>query len=172
MAKPQRDDVVDLSGATYSRDELCTMFHEAKRRGRESLRRHPVATAVSYDRRTRRVMLSLSNRTEFAIPVELLQGLPAATPAQLKVVVVMPVGTAIEWPQLDQQFSVSGLLARVFGGKTWMRQLDRLRNGRASASASKDERLIGRGGRRPGKAKVSDSICGGTQFVCLSLSLG
>lgn len=159
MAKPKRDDVVDLGGATYARDELRTMFREAKRRGRESLRRNPAAIAASFDQRTRRVTLSLNNRTEFAIPVELLQGLQAATPAQLKEVVVMPVGTAIEWPQLDQQFSVSGLLAGVFGGKTWMRQLDRQRNRLASTSASKGERLVGRGGRRPGKAKVSDSIC-------------
>lgn len=125
MAKLKQDVLVDLGGATYSRDELRTMFREAKQRGREALRRNPVAVAVRYDHRTRRVVLSLSNRTELAVPVELLQGLQSAPPAQLKLVVVMPAGTAIEWPQLDQQFSVSGLLAGIFGGKSWMRQLDR-----------------------------------------------
>ncbi len=125
MAKLKQDALVDLGGATYSQDELRTMFREAKQRGRESLRRNPVAVAVCYNHRTRRVVLSLSNRTELAVPVELLQGLQSATPAQLKDVVVMPAGTAIEWPQLDQQFSVSGLLAGIFGGKSWMRQLDR-----------------------------------------------
>lgn len=125
MAKLKQDVLVDLGGATYSRDELRTMFRKAKQRGRESLRRQPIAVAVRYDHRTRRVVLTLSNRTELAVPVGLLQGLQSASPAQLKVVVVMPAGTAIEWPQLDQQFSVSGLLAGIFGGKSWMRQLDR-----------------------------------------------
>ena len=125
MAKSKQNVRVDLGGVTYSREELRTMFRDAKRRGRESLRQHPIATAVKYDARTRRVMLSLSNRSELTVPVELLQGLSDATPIQLKSVVVMPVGTAIEWPQLDQQFSVTGLLAGVFGTKSWMSQLDR-----------------------------------------------
>lgn len=144
MAKPKQDAQVDLGGVTYSREELRTMFREAKRRGRESLRRNPVATAVRYDARTRRVTLSMSNRSELSVPVELLQGLSEATPTQLKDVVVMPVGTAIEWPQLDQQFSVAGLLAGVFGTKSWMRELAhrRLLNARIPKNKS-DRQVVG-----------------------------
>ena len=144
MAKAKRIAKVDLGGVTYSQDELHTMFREAKRRGRESLRRNPVATAVNYNHRTRRVVLSLSNRSELSVPVELLQGLQDATPAALKEVVVMPVGTAIEWPQLDQQFSVAGLLAGVFGTKIWMRELERQRNHQAASSKTKTDRINGR----------------------------
>ena len=70
MAKPKPDAQVELGGVTYSREELRTMFREAKRRGRESLRQNPVAIAVKYDARTQRVVLSLSNRTELSVPVE------------------------------------------------------------------------------------------------------
>ncbi len=140
MANPKHDDQVDLGGVTYSREELRAMFREAKRRGRESLRLTLIAKAVRYDLRSHRVVLSLSNRSELSIPVELLQGLSDATPTQRKEVVVMPVGTAIEWPQLDQQFSVAGLLAGVFGTKSWMRKIERLTNNRFNTAKNSADR--------------------------------
>jgi Protein of unknown function (DUF2442) len=100
--------------------ELDQQIAAATERGNEELRRQPLATRVRYDRRTKRVVLTLNNGAQLEIPVGRLQGLASATDAELAKVRILGPGTAVEWTTLDQQFSVVGLLAGVFGSRTWM----------------------------------------------------
>ena len=104
---------VNLGGGIYTRSQLSQMFHA----GREAFENHlaatPVAVAVAYDNTHRRVVVQLNNGCEMSVPVKRLKEIRDATPQQLSDVTILPEGMAIEWPQLDQQFLVSGLLSDV-----------------------------------------------------------
>jgi hypothetical protein len=95
-------------------------YLEATRRGEERLRYEPRAVTVRYNRRTRRVVIDLNNGCTLLVPPEQAQGLDAATPAELSDVRLLGPGTTIAWPQLDVQFSITGLLAGSLGTRQWM----------------------------------------------------
>jgi hypothetical protein len=137
---------VKLGKFAVDRAELNRQIAAATARGNEELRRQPVATRVRYDRRTRRVVLTLSNGTNLQIPVVHLQGLAKASDAQLAKVRVLGPGTAVEWPTLDQQFSVAGLAAGVFGTRAWMAKL---RPQDAQPASPTKPEVTRKNGRRP-----------------------
>ena len=116
---------VKLGKFEIDQAELDRQVAASTQRGDEELRRQPLATRARYDRRTRRVVLTLSNGSRLEVPVSRLQGLAKATDAELAKVRILGPGTAVEWTGLDQQFSVTGLLAGVFGTRTWMAKLGR-----------------------------------------------
>ena len=104
---------VDLGGGVYTRPQLQQMFRDGRKAFETHLVTTPVAVAVRYDNTHRRVVVQLNNGCEMSVPVELLKQVRDATPKQLSDVTILPEGLAIEWPQLDQQFLVSGLLSDV-----------------------------------------------------------
>jgi hypothetical protein len=108
-----------LSNAEFNRQ-----FKAATRRGNRRLNHRPVADAVRFDRRLRKIVISLSNGCTLLVPPELAQGLADASPEALSGAKVLGPGTAIEWPKLDVQLSVAGLLSGDFGTTNWMNQLD------------------------------------------------
>jgi hypothetical protein len=114
---------VTLGKFEVDQADLDRQIAAATKRGDEELRRQPLATRVRYDRRTKRLVLTLNNGAHLEIPVGRLQGLAKATDAELAKVRILGPGTAVEWTTLDQQFSVRGLLAGVFGTRTWMAKL-------------------------------------------------
>ena len=57
------------------------------------------------------------------VPPELAEGLTDASPGELSDVRVLGPGTTIEWPQLDVQFSVTGLIMGIFGTQAGMADL-------------------------------------------------
>lgn len=128
---------VKLGKFEVDQADLDRQIAAATERGNEELRRQPLATRVRYDRRTKRLVLTLNNGAHLEIPVGRLQGLAAATDAELAKVHILGPGTAVEWTTLDQQFSVGGLLADVFGTRTWMAK--RGRQGGKSTSPAKPE---------------------------------
>ncbi len=111
----------------FTEHEIERQIAEATRRGTEELRTEPLATAVHYDAKARRVVVELNKGTTLTVPVDLLQGLQAASPRDLAQVEIVGPGVAIEWPNLDQQFSIMGLLAGVFGTRAWTAKLARRR---------------------------------------------
>ena len=130
--------------------EFKRQYVEATRRGEERLERFPMAVAVCYNRRTRKVMIDLDNGCTLLVPPELAQGLTDASPGELSDVRVLGPGTTIAWPQLDVQFSVTGLMMGIFGTKAWMAELGR-RGGRTTAPAKADATRragVGNGPRR------------------------
>jgi hypothetical protein len=125
----------------------------AARRGARSLRTEPRARAARYDRKTGRVLVDLINGCGFAFPARKAQGLEQASDAELAQVEILGLGVGLHWERLDVDLSVPGLLAGLFGTKTYM---DRQRAARAGAatSAVKAEaaRRNGAKGGRPRKA--------------------
>src|SRR6516165_9274914 len=80
-------------------------FAAATRRGAARIEREPLAVRAKYDRRSRRIVIDLSNRCTLLLPPELAQGLRGASAADLSKVRLLGPGTTISWPALDVQFS-------------------------------------------------------------------
>lgn len=138
---------------TYTSQEFDQMCDEAKRRGEAELRANPLATSVRYDRQRGNVVIKLNNGCTLTVPTRLLEGLRDAAPRDLKQVKIMGPGLAIEWPTLDMQFTIRGLLAGVFGTQTWMEELGRPRKKLPSPSKARAARRNGRKSARPRKAQ-------------------
>ena len=133
--------------------EFARQYAEATRRGEERLGRAPQAIGVRYDRRTGKVVIDLDNGCTLLVPPGLAEGLTCATAAELAQVCLLGPGTAIAWPDLDVQFSVTGLLAGIFGTRDWMAELGRSGGRVKSAAKSRVARRNGLKGDRPRKAK-------------------
>jgi len=129
-----------LSNAEFQRQYVA-----ATQRGNRRLASQPVATAVRYDRRVRKVVIDLSNGCTLLVPPELVQGLSGASAGELAAAKILGSGTAIDWPKLDVQLSVAGLLAGNFGTASWMAERDRGASETPPRGATKK--------RRPAKTK-------------------
>ena len=112
MANPNPA-TVNLGGGIYTRQQLRQMFRDGRSGFEEHLAGTPVAETVRYDPDRRRVVLALNNHCEMSLPIEFFQEVCDATPEELSDVTILPEGLAIEWPRLDQQFLVSGLLSEL-----------------------------------------------------------
>ncbi len=128
----------------------------AEARMQSDLRGQPRAIGARYDRRVSRIVISLDNGLEVAFPPRLAEGLEHATPAELAVVEVSPLGDGLHWPALDADLSVPGLLAGVFGSKRWMAAQLGASGGRVrSEEKAATSRENGRKGGRPRKAATA-----------------
>ncbi len=95
---------------------------EARAAGAE-LRRRGYATAARYSHRGGRLIVSLHNGVELAVPTRLLEGLADAGPEALSVIEISPSGLGLHWPVLDADVYVPSLLDGVFGTRSWMAEL-------------------------------------------------
>jgi hypothetical protein len=124
-----------------SNTEFDRQFAAATTRGNRRLAEQPVATSVRYDRRTRKIVIELSNGCTLLVPPELAEGLSGASASHLAAVKILGPGTSIEWPKLDVQLSISGLLGGVFGTAVWMSgERAKTSAGRGSAPKPRRER--------------------------------
>jgi hypothetical protein len=112
----------------------------------------PKAIHARYDRRVSRVIVCLDNGLELAFPPRLAQGLEHATPADLAIIEISPLGDGLHWPAIDADLYVPGLLQGVFGSKSWMARHLGAAGGRARSGAKvAAARENGRKGGRPRK---------------------
>lgn len=126
-----------------------TQITAAERRGREAQRTEPRAVDARYDPKRKRVVVNLLNGCIFAFPPHLAQGLEAATEEQLAEVEVLGAGYGLRWEALDVDLSVPGLLAGIFGTRSWMAaNAGRTKSAAKSAAA----RSNGAKGGRPRKS--------------------
>ena len=133
----------------YTEAELRQQFKDAVQRGTEADRQDLRAVAASYDKRTKRLMIELANGVLVQIPASLVQGLAAASPQELATVTLSPQGTVLHWDTLDADFSVSGLLAGVFGTRAWMVEVGRKGGQAKSTAKAAAARINGQKGGRP-----------------------
>jgi hypothetical protein len=134
-------------------DDVSTMVAEAERRGTRSLNTEPRARRARYDRRTRRILVDLTNGCSFAFPARQAQGLEWASDAELAQVEVLGLGFGLHWERLDVDLSVPGLLAGLFGTKAYMDRQRAAHAGSAtSAAKAAAARRNGAKGGRPRKA--------------------
>ncbi|PZM09151.1 DUF2442 domain-containing protein [Rhizobium tubonense] len=118
-------------------------------RGKILRETEPRAAAVRYDRQTGRLIVDLTNGCTFAFPPRIAQGLEMATDDELSQVEILGTGLGLHWEALDVDFSVPGLLAGIFGTRTYMAR----RAGQAtSPSKAAAARANGAKGGRPRKA--------------------
>jgi hypothetical protein len=137
----------------YTDAELDRQHKGAVRRGRQAERNEPRARAARYDRKSKRLVIDLTNGAAFMIPIHLLQGFAGVSARDAGAVEVMPGGTALHWEKLDLDYSVAGLAAGIFGNRTWMSELGRQGGLAKSEAKARAARANGVRGGRPSKAR-------------------
>lgn len=85
-----------------------------------AMRQKVFATAARYDRKASRLLVSLHNGVELAVPRHLLEELAEADPDTLSKIELSPSGLGLHWPTLDADIYMPALLAGVFGSRSWM----------------------------------------------------
>ncbi len=132
-------------------EEFERQHGEAVRRGNEKMKTELQAELVRYDRAANRLVIDLKNGATFIVPCYLIQGLREADPDLIAEVELLPRGAALHWEKLDVDFSVTGLLAGLFGNNAWMSELARLGGGIQSGAKAVTVRETNREGGRPRK---------------------
>ena len=80
----------------------------------------PRARAAYYDMVADRIVIDLTNGATYSFAPWLAEGLRGANAADLAKVELLGRGFALHWEALDVDLPVPGLLAGVFGTRTWM----------------------------------------------------
>lgn len=112
----------------------------------------PRAISARYDRRSKRIVVELTNGCIFAFPPHLAQGLEDASAEQLSKVEILGTGYGLHWEELDVDFSVPGLMAGMFGTRAYMaRRAGQMKTPAKAAAA----RVNGAKGGRPRKAGLA-----------------
>lgn len=101
-------------------DPTETELAAALEAGRVARRTEPRAVAARYDAGNRRIVVDLNNGCTFAFPPAIAQGLAGATDDELASVEILGEGYGLHWEALDTDFTVGGLLAGVFGTRSFM----------------------------------------------------
>jgi hypothetical protein len=96
-----------------------------------------------------RMIVQLTNGCTFTFPPRLAQGLESATAEQLAAVEVLGAGYGLHWEALDVDLSIPGLLAGLFGTKSYMARHAGRATSPAKAAAA---RANGTKGGRPRKS--------------------
>ncbi len=118
-------EIVQWGRSQFTESEIQRQIAQATKRGEERMRRDPLATVVRYHKPTRSVVIETNKGVTLTVSVDRLQGLQDAADRDLAKVEILGPGVAIEWPTLDQQFSITGLLAGVFGTEAWMAEINK-----------------------------------------------
>ena len=121
----------------------------ATERGKSARLTEPRAAAARYNRKLGRVVVELTNGCTFTFPPQLAQGLEKATEEQLAQVEVLGNGFGLHWEALDADLTVPGLLAGLFGAKSYMARHAGQAKSPAKAAAA---RVNGAKGGRPTKS--------------------
>ncbi len=126
---------------------------QAERRMQARLKAQPQATSARYDRRSARIVVSLSNGLELGVPVHLTQGLAGAKAADLSEIEITPTGLGLHWPRLDADLYLPSLLEGLFGTRKWMAEVMGRAGGRSNSSTKQAAaRANGKLGGRPRKS--------------------
>lgn len=133
---------------------IDTEIDAAIERGRLLRLNEPRATSARYDRRRNRVVVDLTNQCSLAFPPRLVQGLEHASDEHLAHVELLGAGYGLHWEELDVDISVPGLVAGLFGTRSYMARHAGQTKSSAKAEAA---RKNGAKGGRPRKAASARS---------------
>jgi Protein of unknown function (DUF2442) len=103
----------------------------------------PRATSVRFDSDLQEIVVSLTNGGTFMFPPRLVQGLESASPQELADVELLGEGYGLHWDMLDVDYTVPGLLAGIFGTKSYMAKLAGQTRSPAKALAARKNGLKG-----------------------------
>lgn len=113
------------------------------------------ANSARYDPRKKLVVISLVNGSSFSFPPQLAQGLANARPADLAEIEISPLGIGLHWPKLDADLTVEGLLAGLFGSRSWMRAHAAKAGSVKSSAKTQAAKTNGAKGGRPRKTPAA-----------------
>ena len=109
------------------------------------------AQSAHYDTRKKLVVIDLANGSSFSFPPQLAQGLAAARPSELAQIEITPQGSGLHWPKLDADLTIEGLLAGLFGSRSWMRTHAAKAGSVKSSAKAQAAKANGAKGGRPRK---------------------
>ncbi len=95
-------------------------FIEAGKRMEALRAKTPFASAAYYDRKSKKVIVELSNGLGIFFSPTNAQGLEGATPAQLSDVELTPSGLGLHFEKLDADLWIPSLMEGIFGSRKWM----------------------------------------------------
>ena len=128
-------------------------FAAATRRARRMQQTTPMALAAHYNKRAKRIVISLSTKVEVMFNPQDAQGLEDATPAQLSEIEITPSGFGLHFPKLDADLYVPSLLEGLLGSQQWMAARLGAQGGKARTKAKAvASRANGALGGRPRKS--------------------
>ena len=121
----------------------------AEERGRIAAQTEPRAVRARYDQRRGQIVVALTNGCSFTFPARLAQGLEHASDEHIAAFEILGNGYGLHWETLDVDLSIPGLLAGLFGTRSYMaRQAGQTRSPAKAAAA----RANGAKGGRPRKS--------------------
>jgi hypothetical protein len=109
------------------------------------------AQSAHYDTRKKLVVIDLANGSSFSFPPQLAQGLAGARPSELAQIEITPQGSGLHWPKLDADLTIEGLLAGLFGSRSWMRTHAAKAGSVKSSAKAQAAKANGAKGGRPRK---------------------
>lgn len=127
----------------------------ANRRGETKTRQGGWATAARYDRRVKRVMVTLGRGVELALVPSEIEGLEYATADELSEIEISPKGFGLHFPRLDADLYLPALLNGVIGSKAWSAAMGQTGGQSRSQAKVEASRKNGRLGGRPRRQKVN-----------------
>ena len=112
----------------------------------------PRVIRVQYEAKEDLVSLCFADGLKVSIPRKQLQGLERADQSQLSKIEIVGNGTGLNWPLLDIDHYVPGLLEHRLGTRRWMNEIGR--RGGLAKSAAKTE-AARRNGLKGGRPRLS-----------------
>jgi hypothetical protein len=109
------------------------------------------ASAVRYDRRHDAIVLTMKSGAIATIPRILIPLVADVEPRSVIDLELSPMGTSLRFPQLDADFSVQGLIRRVFE----INQANRVASATKSPARASASRRNGQKGGRPLKKRTA-----------------
>ena len=134
-----------------SKAKILAQLPAARAREQRARRAGLRAISASYDRRTERVLMELTNGYLFGFPIAAMPALADASPEQVEGVQLSPGGSGLHWEALDVDLSVPGLLLSSLGRSQQLRELARLAGQATSPAKAAAARANGAKGGRPRK---------------------
>ncbi len=135
--------------------ELARVGEVQKRSTHRDAQKPRHALAARYEAARGRIVIELDNGADLSFPPQLAMGLDAASPNDLAVIEISPLGTGLHWPRLDVDLTVDGLLTGVFGSRNWMRSHAASAGSMSSPAKASAARVNGAKGGRPRKDPVT-----------------
>lgn len=108
-----------MTGDTRMIDEKDE-FRAANLRGEKTLKDSTRAAKVEYKSRSKSLNIELTSGVSVSIPVNLIQILAGASPAEIADVKTAVQGLYLQWESLGEDLMVENLLRGVFGTRKWM----------------------------------------------------
>jgi len=135
-----------MAKRTLTDSEILAQIPAARRRAERS---HAPAVTARYDRVQRRLHVTLANGAALLVPVDLVPALRPASDAVLAQVEVTATGLGLEWPAINQDILITGLLRLALGRRMLLQASGAAGGASRTPAKVRASRLNGRKGGRP-----------------------